>query len=145
MKNRIVHLGIAVTLAWLLPAALPAEQLKQGTWSGTWVRSRGGGNRRVRSISIEVKNTPDPHWRWPTGRGELLSATLAGIGGQQRFALSDIRLEKGVLSYSFQREDSRVNCHLNLGEDGAYKGDCTRGDGRRNHVTLTPPEPSPEQ
>ncbi len=144
MTSPILHLGIAATLAWLLPTALAGERLKEGTWSGTWVNA-GGRNRRPRNVSIEVKNTPDPHWRWRTGQGELMTATFAGLGGQQRFALSDIRLENGVLSYSLQREDIRVSCRLNLGEEGAYKGDCTGGDGQRSHLTLTPPEPSPAQ
>ena len=145
MKRSIVHLGLAITLAWSLSSTLQGEQLKEGTWSGSWV-SVGGNNSnpRPRSVSIEVKKGPDPHWRWRLGQGELLTAII--VAGQGvRSQLSNVQLDKGTLSYSFQQEDTRVNCRLSLGEDGAYEGDCVgEGGNPRRHLTLTPPEDSPQ-
>ena len=77
MKCSIVHLGLVIALAWSLSSMLQGEQLKEGTWSGSWVSVGGSNpNPRPRSVSIEVKKGPDPHWRWRLGQGELWSATI---------------------------------------------------------------------
>ena len=146
MKRSIVHLGLAIALAWSLSSTLRGEQLKEGTWSGSWVRvGRTNNNPRPRSVSIEVKKGPDPHWRWRLGQGELLTATIVanqGVNSQ----LSNVQLDKGTLSYSFQYKDATANCRLSLGEDGAYEGDCVGAGLGQRHLTLTPPaEDSPKR
>ncbi len=146
MKRSTVHLGLAIALAWSLSSTLQGEQLKEGTWSGSWVNVNSkSGNPRPRSVSIEVKKGPDPHWRWRLGQGELLTAIIVAPPGV-RSQLSNVQLDKGTLSYSFQYKDTTVNCRLSLREDGAYEGDCV-GIGRgRRHLTLTPPaEDSPKR
>ena len=146
MKCSIVHLGLAIALAWSLSSTLQGEQLKEGTWSGSWVSVGGSNpNPRPRSVSIEVKKGPDPHWRWRLGQGELLTAIIVANQGV-RSQLGNVQLDKGTLSYSFQHEDATVNCRLSLREDGAYEGDCVGpGRGGRRHLTLTPPEDSPKR
>ena len=146
MKCSIVHLGLVIALAWSLSSTLQGEQLKEGTWSGSWV-SVGGNNSnpRPRSVSIEVKKGPDPHWRWRLGQGELLTAIIVANQGVHS-QLGNVQLDKGTLSYSFQHDDATVNCRLSLREDGAYEGDCVGlGRGGRRHLTLTPPEDSPKR
>ncbi len=146
MKCSIVHLGLVIALAWSLSSTLQGEQLKEGTWSGSWVNVGGSNdNPRPRSLSIEVKKGPDPHWRWRLGQGELLTAIIVASQGV-RSQLGNVELDKGTLSYSFQHDDATVNCRLSLREDGVYEGDCV-GPGRqgRRHLTLTPPEDSPKR
>ena len=146
MKRSIVHLGLAIALAWSLSSTLQGEQLKEGTWSGTWVRVGGSNpNPRPRSVSIEVKKGPDPHWRWRLGQGELWSATIVA-DRRVRSQLSNVQLDKWTLSYSFQHKDATVNCRLSLREDGAYEGDCVGVGLGQRHLTLTPPaEDSPKR
>ncbi len=142
MKCSIVHLGLAIALAWSLSSTLQGEQLKEGTWSGSWVNPKSkNGNPRPRSVSIEVKKGPDPHWRWRLGQGELLTAIIVANQGV-RSQLSNVQLDKGTLSYSFQHEDTTANCRLSLREDGAYEGDCVGAGLGQRHLTLTPPEDS---
>ena len=142
MKRSIVHLGLAITLAWSLSSTLQGEQLQEGTWSGSWVNPKSN-NPRPRSISIEVKKGPDPHWRWRSGHGEVLTATFVGRNGLHS-QLTNVQLDKGTLSYSFLQGDATVNCRLSLGEDGAYEGDCFGASLGRRHLTLAPPEDSPK-
>ena len=145
MKHSTVHLGLAIALAWSSLATLQGQQLQEGTWSGSWVNLSSDSNNRTRSVSIEVKKGPDPHWRWRSGHGEVLSATFGRRGGRSQ--LSNVQLDKETLSYSFQYGDATVNCRLSLREDGAYEGDCVGEGGkpRRRHITLSPPEASAER
>lgn len=142
MKRPVVLLGFAIALAWSFSSALQGQELQEGTWSGSWINTRGD-NPRPQSVSIEVKKIPDPHSRWRPGKGELLSITF--VLPQGRAQVSDLRLEKGTLSYSSRvTTGDTINCRLDLRKDGTYEGDCVGegGGNPRRHLTLTPPKDS---
>ena len=150
MKRFILCLGLSVAIACsVCPTAL-AEQLQVGTWSGTWVVNRGDNNPRERPVTIEVKKTSDPHWRWRSDEQELLDGTFVGAGSglsTVRAQISDVSLDDASLSFSFRMVDAKVNCRLVLNSDGDYEGDCGAvgaGGFRGRHLLLSPPKESTE-
>ena len=137
--RRVVFALIALALSWSLPSILHAQELPEGTWSGSQTNPNNGNTQ---TFSLEVKKIADPHWRWRASTEELLSATLTGRQGQ--FLVSDIQLDGEKLSYSYTaRQGGRVNCNLTLQQGSSYAGECVRQDGGgRRLVTLTPPTDS---
>ena len=134
----------AIALVWVLSSALQAQELQEGTWTGTLVRAprAGGNNPQPQRVSLEVKKIPDPLWRWRPGRGEVLEVVF--VVPQRRAPVTDLVIGKASLSFSHQREDIQVNCRLDLQPDGAYEGDCVGdGDARTFRLTLTPPKAAP--
>ena len=127
--------GVAVSFS----STLQAQELQEGTWSGTLTLQNQG-----QALSVEVKKITDPHWRWRAGTEEVLSATLTFPLGQ--VPLSEIRLEGEQLSYSFTvpQIGAKVSCGLTLQAEGSYDGECAveGGGGPTIQVTLTPPEPT---
>lgn len=130
-----------LALAWFLAAALQGQEFQEGTWSGTSVRVGGRNNNpQAQRVSLEVKKIPDPHWRWRPGKGEVLNVTF--IMPQGRAQVSDLRVEKGSLSFWY-RQEVLVTCRLDRQADDVYQGECVGdGDARRFRVTLTPPKAS---
>ncbi len=137
--RRVVFALIALALSWSLPSILHAQELPEGTWSGSQTNPNNG-NTQI--FSLEVKKIADPHWRWRASTEELLSATLTG--GQLQVLVTDIQLDAEKLSYSYTaRQGGRVNCDLTLQQGSSYAGECVRQDGGgRRLVTLTPPTDS---
>ncbi len=137
--RRVVFALIALALSWSLLSILHAQELPEGTWSGSQTNPNNG-NTQI--FSLEVKKIADPHWRWRASTEELLSATLTG--GQFQVLVTDIQLDAEKLSYSYTaRQGGRVNCNLTLQQGSSYAGDCVPQDGGgRRLVTLTPPTDS---
>ena len=134
--KRMLIVAVLTTLApagWF-SSTLRAEELEEGTWSG----SLRLGNQSL-PANLEVKRVQDPHWRWRPGGEKVLSVTQ---GGQP---VSDILLESGKLTYSAGLPPligGRINCSLELQEDGTYAGTCVlEGEevGQAAQITLTPP------
>lgn len=141
MNRAAVLLSLVIALAWSFSSTLQGQQLQEGTWSGTMLRTNPKGvPGQPRSVSLEVKKIPDPHLRWRPGKGEVLNVTH--ITPQGRFSVSDLHLEKGSLSFSY-RQESSVTCRLDRKPDGAYEGECIgEGATRAWRLTLTPPKGS---
>lgn len=137
--RRVVFALIALALSWSLPSILHAQELPEGTWSGSQTNPNNG-NTQI--FSLEVKKIADPHWRWRASTEELLSTTLTG--GQLQVLVTDIQLDAEKLSYSYTaRQGGLVNCNLTLQQGSSYAGECVRQDGGgRRLVTLTPPTDS---
>lgn len=135
------RLALVIAVAWSFASSsgLQGQELREGTWSGTVIRTgRQGVPGQPRSVSLEVKKIPDPHLRWRPGKREVLNVTH--ITPQGRFSVSDLRLEKESLSFSY-RQESSVTCRLDRKPDGAYEGECIgEGATRAWRLTLTPPK-----
>ena len=124
---------LAITLAGSA-VTLRAQSLEEGVWQGTTVRQNG----RTQGFSIEVRNAPDPHWRWRPSQGALATAIL--IRGQVRQQLIDLRVDDGLLSYSYAIDGVTTRCELAFQDgDGSYEGPCASDDdgGRGLRTTLT--------
>ncbi len=142
MKRAAVFASASVVLMWCLASTLQGQELQEGTWSGTRARlgAQGGGNVRPQRISIEIAKAPDPHSAWRPEKRQVLTVTL--IAQQERFQVSDFRIEPESLSFSY-REETQVTCRLERQTDGAYHGNCFGdGGGGRFRVTLSPPKGS---
>ena len=136
--RRVVFALIALALSWSLLSILHAQELPEGTWSGSQTNPNNGNTQ---TFSLEVKKIADPHWRWRASTEELLSATLTG--GQLQVLVTDIQLDGEKLSYSYTaRQGGRVNCNLTRQQGSSYAGECVRQDRARRLVTLTPPTDS---
>jgi hypothetical protein len=136
MKQTISIVAVASCLA--LP--LQAQDLPEGTWSGTRVRvGGGGGNQQPQRISLEVKRAADPHAAWRPDNRQVLNVTF--VGPQQgRVQATDVRFDQRSLSFSY-RQEIDFACRLDRQGDGAYQGDCLSEAGGRFRVTLNPPKP----
>ncbi len=147
MKYAMVRWGLTAALAACFPFAAAGEELQVGSWSGTWTNSSPNGNQRPRDVSIEVKMTADPHWRWRGEKREVLNAKLLGgpRGNQGGSALSDVQLDNGALSFSFQVGDSQVDCLLARQDDGTFEGECKGTSRQAGRVLLSPPEAAPAE
>jgi hypothetical protein len=134
MKRSAVIIALCV-----FPVALPAQQLQEGTWSGSLLRT-GGGNqqRQPQKVSLEFKKIPDPHWAWRPGGGEVWSVTL--VAPQGRSALENLTMSLQTMSFSYMRGDIRMICGLRQQADDTYQGDCIGdGDNQVLRLTLNPP------
>ena len=136
--RRVVFALIALALSWSLPSILHAQELPEGTWSGSQTNPNNGNTQ---TFSLEVKKIADPHWRWRASTEELLSTTLTDRQGQ--LFVTDIQLDGEKLSYSYTaRQGGLVNCNLTRQQGSSYAGECVRQDRERRLVTLTPPTDS---
>ena len=125
----------AVALALFFSAALYAQQLEEGTWSGTRIAMRANNPRPMR-VSLEIKKTPDPHWRWRPAQGNVWNVTF--VTPQRRFQVGDLQLDSRTFSFSY-RDEELVSCQLSRQADGTYEGECiTEGSPDKTRITLAP-------
>jgi hypothetical protein len=130
---------VLVSLA-SLPAA--ADDLAVGTWTGA-VRNTPPRNPQPRPVSLIVKKSADPHWRWRGGAKELLGVVFRVQNAPSE--VSAVTFGEGRLSYSFTppEQDATVLCDLKRQIDGNYEGECKGADWGVRLITLSPPEPEP--
>ena len=81
---RKVVFVLALALSWSFPSILHAQELQEGRWTGTFERL-GGFGQQSRDVVFEVTRIPDPHSRWRSGIGEILSVTLLPQGRSAQF------------------------------------------------------------
>ena len=137
--NRVaIVVSTSALLVWSL-ATLGAQEIQEGTWTGTRIRIGGRSmNPNMQRVSLEIKKAADPHVAWRPEKGQLLNITV--VQQQQRLQASDFRLDRESLSFSYKLETTVV-CQLARQPDGAYQGDCLAdGDGLRFRWTLNPPK-----
>jgi len=123
------------------------KRLSVSRWTGTAQNINGQGvvNSNRSQVLMEVKQVPDPHWRWrDVGELTVVNFIVGGNGGGTYETNSFTPGDK-ELSFTFSRttddepgRDDSVQCVLPRRADGAYEGDC-KGGGFRRHLTLTPP------
>ncbi len=143
--RKAVFVLIALALAWSFSSTLEplsaqevtsSQELQEGTWSGTL---RGIGNRGPQDLIFEVKRIPDPHARWRSGTGEVLSVTLLpqqGRGSRRGpMPLSDVRLQGETLSYRVTI--LKLDCSLMRQADGNFAGECVNEEDEGQILQLT--------
>lgn len=135
---------ITFALVCVASIALSAQDLQEGTWSGSMVRI-GGNNPRPQGqkISIEVKTVADPHAAWRPGGGDVWTVTFVGGQQQGRSQVMDLRFENQSMAFSYLRQGLTTHCRLNQQADGNYEGECAgEDDPARFRMTLLPPKTS---
>ena len=131
-----------VMLAGLMSSPAGADDLAVGTWTGT-VRNTPPRNPQPRPVSLIVKKSADPHWRWRGGAKELMGIVFRVQ--QAPSEVSEVTFGDGRLAYSFvpPEQDQSVLCTLKRQIDGSYEGDCKGADWGVRLITLSPPDPEP--
>lgn len=131
-----------VAMFGLLSAvAASAQDLTEGTWTGTHQRT-DGNNRQVQKVTVEFKKVPDPHWAWRPSAVEVWSVTFNGppVG---RAPVGDFRLEAGTMTFYYLRQDLRYECKLQQQPSDAFAGRCvTDGSNQAFRINLNPPAPA---
>jgi hypothetical protein len=134
--------AILVAMVGLLAAAAgaAAQDMREGTWTGTHQRT-DGNNRAVQKINVDVKKVPDPHWAWRPTATEVWSVTFNGppVGRAQ---VANFKLEAATLTFSYMRQDLTYECKLQQQPGDAFVGRCV-SDGTQQafRITLNPPAP----
>lgn len=112
--------------ALVLPAALSAQTLQTGTWTGTITPP---GNTTA-PVTFDV-TAPD----------DSLAITINGPFGSLPF--SNIQHHPDRLTFTFS-PGPPVNCTLMLQEDKSYSGDCLDAAGAKGVIVMVPPEGQPD-
>lgn len=121
MKRKVPGLG-AVALAALCAAApAGAQEMQQGTWTGTMFPPGGAGV----PVTYEVAQTDG-----------ALSIVMSNVQlGDMPF--SDAQLEGDELTFWWE-PGTRVDCTLQRKEDQSFEGTCSAGNGD-GAITMVPP------
>ena len=137
--KRVVMLVAMFTL--LCAAGASAQEMKEGSWTGTQQRT-DGNNRPVQKVSIEFKKVPDPHWAWRPAPVDVWSVTFNGppVGRAQ---VGEFRLEAGTMTFFYMRQDFLYECKLQQQPSDAFTGLCDSDGGTGPYrITLNPPVPT---
>ncbi len=123
MTRRSKSFLLSCAILLLAPAALAAQQLEAGQWTGT-VTPPGGD---VLQVTFDV-----------TASGDTTKITMnAGPMGAQ--PLTEIQVLADRITFKFT-PGPVVNCTLMLRKDRSYQGDCLDPDGGKGVILMTPPK-----
>ena len=113
-------IGVA-TLA--MPAALAAQKLTPGTWTGTISPPDQG----TLEASFVVRMS-----------GDTTKITMKADG--REIEVSDVKVEATRLLFSFTPGGDTVRCTLLLKDDKSYSGDCLDEQGGKGVIVMKPPK-----
>ena len=113
-------IGVA-TLA--MPAALAAQKLTPGTWTGTISPPDQG----ALEASFVVRMS-----------GDTTKITMKADG--REIEVSDVKVEAARLLFNFTPGGNTVRCTLLLKDDKSYSGDCLDPQGGKGVIVMKPPK-----
>ena len=119
--NRIGVLMIALTLSVLLTKSATAQDLADGTWTGSMMPP--GSDEAPVEYTVSHED------------GQLAISILSAMG---EFPFSDIGFEDGALTFTWT-PGALIECALEPQEDGSYYGDCEDEDGGIGQLRMIPP------
>jgi hypothetical protein len=125
-RNLVAICAIALAVPALAAAQQPAAPVKLdvGRWGGTVVTPDG----QVVDVTYDVAMNHD-----------TLGITI-NAGDHGTFAVSNIKLEAGKLSFTFT-PGPVVTCNLTRQDSGVYSGDCSDGSGgAAAQMQMVPPK-----
>ena len=126
-EDGAVGLGIVTVLAMWAATPLAAQELEQGTWTGTISPPDDGDPV---AVTYEVGET-----------NGSLSIVMSAPLIQPPMVFSDVKLEGDELTFWWE-PCVRVDCALLRREDGSFQGMCTEGTGPAGEGVLTMLPPS---
>lgn len=106
------------------PAALGAQRLESGTWSGTVTPP---GEAAV-PVTYAVRQTTD---------SLSITITANGIGS---FPLRNVKIADGKMTFDWSPGDAFASCQLTRREDGSWGGACQDNNGGMGAMTMVPPK-----
>ena len=100
-----------------------------------------------RAVTVAVRRTPDPQWRWRGGDKE--QAARVFTLPNQSYVVSVFTLADDALTFSFERpqQEDQVSCSLTRQPEGKFTGRC-QASGAANFtvfIDLTAPSPARER
>ena len=114
-------IGVLTFLA--MPAALAAQKLTPGTWTGT----------------ITPPDTPTLEATFDVRTaGDTTKITLNAAG--RVMETSDVKVEAKQVLFTFAPGGTSVKCTLLLRDDKSYSGDCLDSQGGKGVIVMKPPK-----
>ena len=121
MLTGAVPLAVLAVLA--MPAALAAQKLAPGTWTGT----------------ISPPDTPTLEATFDVRTsGDTTKITLNASG--RIMEASDVKVEASRVLFVFAPGGTSVKCTLLLRDDKSYSGDCLDAQGAKGVIVMKPPK-----
>ena len=115
---------ILIGLATLvLPAALAAQKLTPGTWTGTITPPNEG----TIEAAFDVRMSSD-------------TTKITLRAGPLESEASEIKVEPNRLLFTFRPGENIVKCILLLHDDKSYSGDCLDEQGGKGVIVMKPPK-----
>lgn len=115
-------LGAVLVAVLAYPSVARAQELVDGTWSGTMTQPNAG---KPLPLEYQVSHADD----------DLVIVMLTPMG---RMPFSDIEFSDGVLRFTWQ-PGPLIECRLEPQDDGGYYGDCVAEDGAKGQLRMVPP------
>ena len=107
----------------VVPAALAAQRLTPGRWTGTITPPNQGVIEAVFDVRMS---------------GDTTKITLSA--GPLESEASEIKVEANRLLFTFRPGDNTVKCILLLHDDKSYSGDCLDDQGGKGVIVMQPPK-----
>jgi len=115
-------IGVLTFLA--MPAALAAQKLTPGTWTGTITPP----DSPALEATFDVRMA-----------GDTTKITLNA--GGRAMETSDVKVEAKQVLFAFAPGGTSVKCTLLLRDDKSYSGDCLDAQGGKGVIMMKPPKP----
>jgi hypothetical protein len=126
MKRTAAGLGIITLLVMWVAIPVSAQELEQGTWTGTLTPPPGGEI----PVSFEVGGT-----------GGALSIVMSAPLVEPPMAFNEVKLDGDELTF-WWAPDIRLDCKLLRKDDGSFEGPCSDGSGPAGEGILKMLPPS---
>ena len=120
---RSLHGTLIGVVALILPAALAAQKLTPGTWTGTI----SPPDQASMEASFDVRMS-----------GDTTKITLKADG--REVEATDIKVEATRLLFTFSPGGNAIKCTLLLRDDKSYSGDCLDPQGGKGVIVMKPPK-----
>ena len=122
MQRIRAMLGAVLVAVLAYPSVTRAQDMVEGTWSGTMTQPDAS---RPLPLKYQVSRVDD----------DLVIVMLSPMG---RMPFSDIEFSDGVLRFTWQ-SGPLIQCQLEPQDDGGYSGDCVAEDGAKGQLRMVPP------
>ena len=121
---RSLHRMLIGVATLVVPAALAAQRLTPGRWTGTITPPNEGAIEAAFDVRMS---------------GDTTKITLSA--GPLESEASEIKVEANRLLFTFRPGDNIVKCILLLHDDRSYSGDCIDEQGGKGVIVMKPPKP----
>lgn len=122
MQRICAMLGAVLVAVLAYPSVARAQDLVDGTWSGTMTQPNARGPL---PLEYQITHVDD----------DLAIVMVSPMG---RMPFSDIEFSDGALRFSWQ-PGPLIECQLEPQDDGGYSGDCVDQDGGTGQLRMVPP------
>ena len=123
LHGMLVAATIASLATFATPAALAAQKIPAGTWTG----SIAPPNQAPLDATFDVLVSGD-------------STKITIHAGPRLVEAYDVKVQSDRLLFTFAPGNSTVKCTLMLKDDKSYSGDCLDDQGTKGVIVMRPPK-----